>query len=290
LQTACVDFEVLGLTDEDDRFNSTVDEVGFCLLFAKNPNPGPAHPTAVTVLFRTVEPRRHDSHIDRLCQASVAGLSGCGDFARLFDTFAASFDAAMRDILPNRAAAADVDARDAYASAFGTRRCAHAQRQLSAHVGAVVHGAAARTNQQWTSVDGGGGFGFGFEILCGCEAIMATGMGFGHGFTAAPLDTTAAGGFGGGGGLQLFSRSPTGEPMLIAIGGGGGGSFGGSGVGSDCGSSSDGEQLLPAGVVRIHDVLGRAKELVMGCPAGQLAVIGGGGGGSGFSVADALVR
>jgi hypothetical protein len=193
----------------------------------------------------------------------------------------------MRDILPNQAV--DVDAREAYASAFGKRQCAHAQQQLSANVGTVVHAAAARTNQQWTSVDGGGGFGFGFEVFCGCEAILATGMGFGQGFTSAPLDTAAAGGFGGGGGLQLFSSSSLtgkGVEVLVNIGGGGGGSFGLSSV--DCGSSSDGEQVLPAGVVNIQDVLGRAKELVMSCPPAQLAVAGGGGGGSGFSVADAM--
>ena len=132
-------------------------------------------------------------------------------------------------------------------------------------------------------VEAGSGFGFGFQVYCGCKLLYTTGGGFGSGMTVSGKAGVAPvmGGLGGGGGVQMFKDGAEDagkeDKPVLNVGGGGGGDLDG------CGGSTDFGQLFP------HSSMEEAKDVliapqVQACPPEKLSMVGGGGGGMGFTV------
>ena len=132
-------------------------------------------------------------------------------------------------------------------------------------------------------MEAGSGFGFGFQVYCGCKLLYTTGGGFGSGMTVSGKAGVAPvmGGLGGGGGVQMFKDGAEDagkeDKPVLNVGGGGGGDLDG------CGGSTDFGQLFP------HSSMEEAKDVliapqVQACPPEKLSMVGGGGGGMGFTV------
>lgn len=145
-------------------------------------------------------------------------------------------------------------------------------------VGNAVHAQALRER---VTVESGGGFGWGLQIYCGCKLLVATGGGFGFGMVMGNESSSLSGGGGGGGGTQIFQDgledAGKDDHPVLNIGGGGGGTL------TDCAGATDFGQLTPS------QSMARARiEIVQpqieACPAEKLSVVGGGGGGMGFTV------
>lgn len=128
----------------------------------------------------------------------------------------------------------------------------------------------------------------GLQVYCGCDLVLSTGFGGGGGFL---YESTASydGGFGTGGGLQSFalgSCSPSNSSCspLAAAGGGGGGRY----TSSTGNASADVYRPPP-----VDEDINTIKQLIdkgiltagiCGNSLDSLLVLGGGGGGTGFTV------
>jgi len=149
----------------------------------------------------------------------------------------------------------------------------------------VLKGAGAKlyANAAGHFVEAGSGFGFGFQVYCGCRLLLTTGGGFGSGMTVSQTIGVAPvmGGLGGGGGVQMFKdgAQDAGAKDLPTLNAGGGG--GGSLLG--CAGSTDFGQLYPvSGMSEAAEMLMAPQ--VQSCAKEDLSIVGGGGGGMGFTV------
>jgi len=220
--------------------------------------------------------------------AQDEGIKGLGNLScpmrsqmvSLFDTFAARKHNFTTDLLqsvfqpsPNHRVPLPVG----YVTAAVENWADHGRAITS--VGEAVH---AQALSEKVVVESGGGFGWGLQIYCGCKLIMATGGGFGFGMVMGnETSMELSGGGGGGGGAQIFvgGKEDAGKDdvPVLNIGGGGGGTL------TQCAGSTDFGQLTPVSSMELARQNIVAPQ-IEACPPRKLSVVGGGGGGMGFTV------